>query len=95
VIAFKRLALDYQSQVKGYMNKLQMQAQKEGQPPPPQPNPTVQQMEAAALQDAMTGLSNLTKQSSMPPLGPSGSIAGQVSAGKQLVSEVAKFLSPQ
>ena len=95
IIAFKRLALDYQSQVKGYMNKLQMQAQKEGQPPPPQPNPTVQQMEAAALNDAMAALGNLSKQSAMPPLGPSGSIAGQVSAGKQLVSEVAKFLTPQ
>jgi hypothetical protein len=52
-------------------------------------------MEAAALQDAMTGLSNLTKQSSMPPLGPSASIAGQVSAGKELVDKVAKFLAPQ
>lgn len=95
VIAFKRLALDYQSQVQGYMAKLKMQAQKEGQPPPPTPNPTVQQMEAAAFQDAMTGLSNLTRQSSMPPLGPSGSIAGQVSAGKELVDKVAKFLAPQ
>ncbi len=95
VIAFKRLALDYQSAVDGYMQKLKMQAAKEGQPPPPQPNPTVQKMEAAALQDAMTGLSNLTRQSSMPPLGPSGSIAGQVSAGKELVDKVAKFLTPQ
>jgi hypothetical protein len=94
IIAFKRLALDYQSQVKGYMNKLAMQAKKEGQPPSPPPNPTVQQLEAAALQDAMGAMSNLSRQSAMPPLGPSASIAGQVSAGKQLVSEVAKFLSP-
>ena len=95
IIAFKRLALDYQSQVKGYMNKLAMQAQKEGQPPPPQPNPTVQQLEAAALQDAMGAMANLSKQSKMPPLGPSDSIAGQVSAGKELVDKVAKFLTPQ
>jgi hypothetical protein len=95
IIAFKRLALDYQSQVKGYMNKLQMQAQKEGQPPPPQPNPTVQQLEATALQDAMGGLQRLAQQGAMPPLGPSASIAAQVSANKELVDKVAKFLTTQ
>jgi hypothetical protein len=93
VIAFKRLALDYQSQVAGYMAKLKMQAQKEGQPPPT-PNPTVQQLEAAALQDAMGALGNLSRQSAMPPLGPSASMAAQVSAGKELVDKVAKFLTP-
>jgi hypothetical protein len=55
----------------------------------------VQQLEAAALQDAMGAMANLSKQSKMPPLGPSDSIAGQVSAGKELVDKVAKFLTPQ
>jgi hypothetical protein len=94
IIAFKRLALEYQSQVQGYMNKLKMQAQKEGQPPPPQPNPTVQQLEAAALNDAMAALGRLSQQGSMPPLGPSASIAAQVSANKELVDKVASFLTP-
>ena len=95
IIAFKRLALDYQSAVQGYMNKLKMEATKEGQPPPPQPNPTVQQLEATALQDAMGGLQRLAQQGAMPPLGPSASIAAQVSANKELVDKVAKFLTTQ
>jgi hypothetical protein len=95
IIAFKRLALDYQSAVQGYMNKLKMQAAKEGQPPPPQPDPTVQQLEATALQDAMGGLQRLAQQGAMPPLGPSASIAAQVSANKELVDKVAKFLTTQ
>jgi hypothetical protein len=95
IISFKRLALDYQSQVQGYMNKLKMQAAKEGQPPPPQPDPTVQQLEATALQDAMGGLQRLAQQGAMPPLGPSASIAAQVSANKELVDKVAKFLTTQ
>jgi hypothetical protein len=95
IIAFKRLALDYQAGVESYKAKLKGEIGRAGAPPPPQPNPTVQQLEAAALQDAMTGIGNLVKQSSMPPLGPSASIAGQVSAGKQLVGEVQKFLTAQ
>jgi hypothetical protein len=95
VIAFKRLAIDYQASVESYKEKLKGEIGRAGAPPPPQPNPTVQQMEAAALQDAMGALGNLSRQSAMPPLGPSASIAGQVSAGRELVDKVAKFLTPQ
>jgi hypothetical protein len=92
IIAFKRLALDYQSAVQGYMNKLAMQAQKEGQPPPPQPNPTVQQLEAAALQDAMGALNNLRQQAAVPITTPKLSSA-PVQAAKELVDKVSKFIT--
>jgi hypothetical protein len=92
IIAFKRLALDYQSAVQGYMNKLKMQAAKEGQPPPPQPNPTVQQLEAAALQDAMGALNNLRQQAAVPITTPKLSSA-PVQAAKELVDKVSKFIT--
>ena len=95
VIAFKRLAIDYQAQVASYKEKLKGEIGRAGAPPPKQPDPTVQQLEAAALQDAMQGMARLNQQGAMPPLGPSGSIAAQVSANKELVDKVAKFLAPQ
>lgn len=92
IIAFKKMAIDDQAQIAAYMNKLKGVADRAGQPPPPQPDPTVQQLEAAALQDAMGALGRLSQQGAMPPLGPSSSIAGQVSANKELVDKVAKML---
>jgi hypothetical protein len=93
IISFKRLAIDYQAQVESYKAKLKGEIGRAGAPPPSKPDPTVQQLEATALRDAMGGLSRLAAQGSMPPLGPSQSIAAQVSANKQLVEQVAKFIS--
>ena len=94
VIAFKRLAMEMQSQVDGFNQKLKAQAAREAAPPKPPPDPIVQQMEAAAMQDAMKALGDLSKTSAMPPLGPSDSMAAQVSAGKERVAKVYKFIAP-
>jgi hypothetical protein len=66
VIAYKKLALEYQSQVQGYMNKLKMQAAKEGQPPPPTPNPAIQAMEAKLLGQAADAADMLHRAAQVP-----------------------------
>jgi hypothetical protein len=93
VIAFYRLACQYEAQVQGEQNKLKMQAEQAGQPPPPKPDPVIQQVEAEGLKQAMGAVDRLAQQGSMPPLGPSASIAGQVSANRELVDSVAKLLT--
>ena len=92
IIAFKRLALDYQAQVDSYKSKLKGEVQRAGAPPPPQPNPTVQQLEAAALQDAMGALNNLRQQAAVPITTPKLSSA-PVQAAKELVDKVSKFIT--
>jgi hypothetical protein len=66
IIAFKKLALEYQSQVAGYMAKLKMQAEKEGQPAPPAPNPTIQALEARLLQQGSDAVDALHAASQVP-----------------------------
>jgi hypothetical protein len=92
IIAFKRLAIDYQAQVASYKEKLKGEIGRAGAPPPPQPNPTVQQLEAAALDDAMAALANLRQQAAVPITTPKLSGA-PVQAAKELVDKVSKFIS--
>jgi len=92
IIAFKRLALDYEAQVASYKEKLKGEIGRAGAPPPPQPNPTVQQLEAAALDDAMAALANLRQQAAVPITTPKLSGA-PVQAAKELVDKVSKFIS--
>lgn len=91
IIAYKRLALDYQSQVDGYMQKLKMQAAKEGQPPPPAPNPAVQAMEARLLGQAADAADMLHQAGSVPITTPQLS-AAPVQANKELIDTVVKVM---
>jgi hypothetical protein len=92
VIAYKRLALDYQSQVSGTMAKLKMESQQQGVPKPDPPSPQVQQIEAMALQDSIGAIKRLVEQGSMAPLGPSASIQAQVQANKEIVDKTMKLM---
>ena len=91
VIAFKRLAMEYQSQVQGYMNKLKMQAQKEGQPPAPTPNPAIQALEARLLGQASDAADMLHQAGQVPITTPQLSPA-PVSANKELIDTVTKVM---
>ena len=91
IIAFKRLGLDYQAQVKGYMNKLQMQAQKEGQPPPPTPNPAIQAMEAKLIGDVADAAEALHRNSQVPITTPQLS-QPPVFAAKELIDTAVKVM---
>ena len=87
VIAYKKLALEYESQVQGYMNKLKMQAAKEGQPPPPTPNPAIQAMEAKLLGQASDAADMLSAAGKVPITTPQLSPA-PVQANKELIDTV-------
>jgi len=91
VIAFKRLALDYQAQVQGYMAKLKMQSQKEGQPPPPAPNPAIQAMEAKLLGQAADAADMLHRNAQVPITIPHLS-QPPVAAAKEIIDTVTKVM---
>lgn len=91
VIAFKKLALDYQSQVEGYMNKLKMQAQKEGQPPPPTPNPAIQAMEARLMGQVADAADALHTSGQIPIT--SKTTPAPVQANKELVDTAVKVMT--
>lgn len=90
IIAFKKLAMEYQSQVEAYKNKLMGIAQRAGQPPPPTPNPTVQALEARLLQQASDAADQLHEQSHVPII--SKTTPAPVTAAKELVDTVVKVM---
>lgn len=90
IIAYKKLALEYQSQVQGYMAKLKMQAQKEGQPQPPAPNPTIQALEARLLQQAGDAADQLHEFAHVPITAKTTS--APVQAAKELIDTVTKVM---
>ena len=91
VIAYKRLAMAYDSQVQGYRNKLAMQAQKEGQPPPPTPNPAIQAMEAKLLGQAADAADMLHRAAEVPITTPKLS-QPPVAAAKEMIDTVVKVM---
>ena len=91
VIAYKRLALDYQSQVEGYKNKLKMQAQKEGQPPPPTPNPAIQAMEAR-LMGQVADAADALHEAGQTPI-TAKTTPAPVQANKELVDTAVKVMT--
>jgi hypothetical protein len=90
IIAFKRLALEYQSQVDGYMQKLKMQAAKEGQPPPPQPNPAIQAMEARLMGQVADAADALHAAGQVPVTAKT--TGAPVQANKELVDTAVKVM---
>jgi hypothetical protein len=95
LIAFFRLACQYEMEVEMDQQKKKVAIQSAGAPQGPQSNPQVQQIEAEGLKQAMGAVDRLAEQGSMPPLAMGQSISGQVSANKELVDSVAKLLKEQ
>ncbi len=93
VVAYYRLAMQYQSEVQGVMNKLQADAQRAAQPPSKDSDPTIQAMEARLLQQAADAVDNLHELSHVPPALTKNMINGQVSASKELVDTVTKVVT--
>jgi hypothetical protein len=91
IIAFKRLALDYQSAVQGYMNHLKMTATEAGQPPKPQPNQAVQAMEARLLGQAADAADMLHRAAQVPITTPKLS-QPPVAAAKEMIDTVVKVM---
>jgi hypothetical protein len=91
IIAFKRLALDYQSAVDGYMQHLKMTAAQAGQPPKAQPNPAVQAMEAKLLQQAGDAADMLHRAAQVPITTPKLS-QPPVAAAKEMIDTVVKVM---
>jgi hypothetical protein len=92
VIAFKRLAMDYQAQVQSYMSKLKAQVQKSGQPEPPAPNPTIQQLEAHLMQQASDAADQLHQIAHIPVAYTKNTANAQVSAANDLIGALEKTM---
>jgi hypothetical protein len=90
IIAFKRLAMDYQAQVQGYAEKLKAQVQKEGQPAPPTPNPTVQALEARLMSQAADAADQLHEFAHVPITAKT--TAAPVQAARELIDTVVKVM---
>lgn len=91
IMAYKQLALQYQAQVEGYLNKLKMQAQKEGQPQGPEANPTVQALEARLLSQAADAADQLHEQAHVPITAKT--TPAPVNAAKALIDAVEKVVA--
>lgn len=91
VIAFKKLALEYQAQVQGYLNKLKAQAEAEGKPPAPAPDPTIQAMEAQLLKDGQIALSSLTQAAQIPITAKT--TPAPIQAAKTIVDNIRQFVT--
>jgi hypothetical protein len=95
LIAFYRLACEYEASVEQYKATLKAKVQAAGVPPPPpgpEANPAIQQIEAEAIKQAMGAVDGLSKLGALPPLPQGSSIQGQVAAYKELVDSVEKMM---
>lgn len=93
VVAFYRLACNYEAQVQGNANKLKMQAEKEGQPPPPAPNPSIQAMEAKLLSQASDAADQLHEFAHVPITVKTTS--APIQAAKELIDVAVKTAGRQ
>lgn len=95
IIAYYRLACQYEAEVAGENNKLQMQAKEAAAPPTPEANPAVQQLEASLIQQTADAVDNLHQISHIPPALTGGTATAQVAASKELVDTAEKMLKAQ
>lgn len=89
IIAFKKLALDYQSQVQGHMNLLKANAAKQGQPQSA-PNPGIQQAEAMLLKDGIGAVSALAAAGEVPVTAKT--TGAPVQANKEILDTLVKVM---
>lgn len=95
VIAFYRMACEYEATTNAYKATLKAKVAAAGVPPPPpgpEANPNVQQIEAEAIKQAMINIDRLTQLAALPPLPQGSTITGQVSAASESVNAVEKML---
>lgn len=95
-IAYYRLACQYEVEVESFHASNKLKIQQAGQPAPPQfppPDPNIQAAKLELLKSAKPEIDRLAELSQLPPLGKNQSIAGQVSAGKELIDTAVKLAS--
>jgi hypothetical protein len=98
LVAFYRLALEYETAVESATASMKAKVQAAGVPAPPpgpQANPQVQRIEAEALTQAMINVDRLTQLAAMPPLPQGSSIVGQVQAAKESLDAVLKMFKQE
>lgn len=85
VTAYVKLAQDNEMQEAIDKAQRMLKVHAASAPPSADQDPAVQQAQQLLLKDAADEVTNLQRISHMPPLGPSGSMASQVSAGSAIL----------
>lgn len=92
IIAFYRLACQYETEVKMSQAKMELAVAQASKPAPPGMPPDAQRATQELARVSTDAVDNLVRLSKLPPLGKTQSITGQVAASKEIVDAAEKLL---